>query len=351
MKASKWNALVLGGTAGILFFIIIVTVIIDPFLHYHMPLKWLEYPLKDERYQNDGIARHYPYNAVITGTSMVQNFKTSEFEELFDGAKAIKIAFSGASYKEVNDNILRALGYNREIKYVLRSLDSNRLNYPADYDEYEEYPDYFFDNNPFNDVEYLLNKEVIPKTLAVLNYTRAGNKTPTFDEYGSWSQYKIYGKEEVLKSNINWEGYEEEIILSQEDYINIRENVSQNVLQTALDYPEVTFYLFIPPYSICFWNALVQTKQLNMHIEAEKVAVELLLGTENIHVFCFDENIELISNLDNYTDSLHYGEWVNSDILRWIYEGKYELNEENYVEYFERVRKLYLEYDYSGLHE
>lgn len=351
MKASKWNMLVLGGTLGILFFIAIFTIVIDPFLHYHAPLDGLEYPLKDERYQNDGIARHYSYNAMITGTSMVQNFKTSEFDELFDGAEAIKIAFSGASYKEVNDNIRRALEYNSEIKYVLRSLDGTRLNYPADYDEYEGYPEYFFDNNPFNDVEYLLNKEVVPKTLAVINYTRAGNKTPTRDEYGNWSQYKIYGREEVLKSYGNLEGFEEEIVLTQEDHFNIRENVVRNVLQTALDYPDVTFYLFFPPYSICYWDVLVQTKQLNMCLEAEKIAVEILIGIENIHIFSFNENIELISDLDNYTDSLHYGEWVNSDILRWISEGEYELTRENYDAYFEKVKNLYLEYDYSWLHE
>ena len=73
MKASKWNALVLGGTLGMLFSVAAATVVIDPFLHYHGPLAGLEYPLLDERYQNDGIARHFSYDALITGTSMTQN--------------------------------------------------------------------------------------------------------------------------------------------------------------------------------------------------------------------------------------------------------------------------------------
>lgn len=351
MKASNWNITVIGGTAGLLSLIAVLTIMIDPFLHYHLPLKGLEYPLLDERYQNDGIARHYTYNAVITGTSMTQNFKPSEFDALFTGTETVKIAFSGASYKEVNDNILRMLKHNSEVKYILRSLDGTLLNMPAEEDTYEGYPEYLFDENPFNDVEYLLNKEVIPKTIAVVNYTRAGNVTTTRDDYGSWSQYKEYGKEAVLRSYGNLEGFEEEIVLSQEDYKNIRENVQKNVLQTALEHPEITFYLFYPPYSICYWDALVQTKQLNAQLEAEKTATGMLMGVENIHVYAFAENIEMISDLDNYTDSLHYGGWINSDILRWIREGKYELTSENYEAYYDRLGELFLNYDYSELHE
>ena len=77
MNASKWNRIVLGGTLGLLIIIGAATAVIDPFLHYHLPLKGLEYPLLDERYQNDGIARHFSYDAIITGTSMTQNFKPS----------------------------------------------------------------------------------------------------------------------------------------------------------------------------------------------------------------------------------------------------------------------------------
>lgn len=349
MKELKWNALVLGGTFGILFLVAAATVVIDPFFHYHGPVEGLEYPMLDERYQNDGIARHFSYDAVITGTSMTQNFKPSEFDALW-GTESVKMCFSGASYKEVDENIRRALRHNDRIRYVLRSLDSNMLNRPADYDTYEGYPDYLFDDNPFNDVQYLLNKEVALKTLAVVNYTRAGNVTPTRDEYGSWSRYKVFGRDEVLRSYGNLEGFEEEIVLTEEDCVNIQENVRKNVLQTALDNPQVTFYLFFPPYSICSWDALVQTKRLNVQIEAEKMAVEILVETENIRIFAFDENTDMIANLDNYTDSLHYGEWVNSDILQWMREGEYELTADNYEAYFDKIKKLFLEYDYSYLH-
>lgn len=54
-----------------------ITIYVDPLFHYHAPLGSLQYPLYDERYMNDGIVRHFDYDAIITGSSMTENFKTS----------------------------------------------------------------------------------------------------------------------------------------------------------------------------------------------------------------------------------------------------------------------------------
>ena len=350
MKAKTWNMVVLTSVCAILALIAIGTVIIDPFLHYHAPLKALEYPLKDERYQNDGIARWYDYNAIITGTSMVQNFKASEFDELM-GVKSIKIAFSGATYFELHNNIDRALAYNPNVKMVLCAIDGNRLATAADANEYEGYPEYLYDANPFNDVQYVLNKEVVPKTIAVINYTRAGEKTPTMDQYGSWSRYKSYGRDAVLATLTELPEFAEERIFTEEELCTIEENVVKNILQLAVENPEVDFYLFYPPYSICFWEALHNTKQLRAQIEAEKLATKLLLQASNIHLYGFADRMDIIGDLDNYTDSLHYSEEINSVILRMIREKEGLLTSNNYEEYYERIQELYENYDYTTIRE
>ena len=84
-----------------------VTIYIDPLFHYHAPLGNYEYPLHNERYQNDGITRNFTYDSIITGSSMAQNFMTSEADEIFN-ANFIRVSFSGGYYKEVNDNLKRA---------------------------------------------------------------------------------------------------------------------------------------------------------------------------------------------------------------------------------------------------
>ena len=82
---------------------------IDPFFHYHKPdLEGYFYPLNNERSQNDGISKYFDYDALISGTSMTQNFRTTEADKIF-GCNSIKVAYSGGSYKEINDNIEKPL--------------------------------------------------------------------------------------------------------------------------------------------------------------------------------------------------------------------------------------------------
>lgn len=348
MNSKKWNLFVLIGTSAILLLLAAVTALIDPFLHFHKPLNFLEYPLKDERYQNDGIARHYDYDAIITGTSMTQNFKVSQLNELMN-VTAIKTSYSGASFHELAQSIDRALGYRSDTKLVLCSLDGSRILYPADKDEYEGYPDYLYNKNPFDDVKYLLNKDVIPKTIAVLNYTRAGELTPTMDTYGSWHQYMTYGKDIVLQSVAPLPEISEEVILSDTDLQMAYANIENNFLKLAMEHETTDFYFFIPPYSIVYWEALHNTKQLNAQMTLEKMAVEILLQAENVHIYSFSHRIDWIENLNNYTDSLHYSADINSEILKCIAAGESELTKDNYVKYFESVKKLYEEYDYSRI--
>ena len=99
-----------------------ITIYIDPFFHYHAPLANYEYPITNERYQNNGITRHFEYDSIITGTSMTENFKTSEADKLFN-ATFIKIPYSGGGYKEIDDSLELAYKYTKNIKYVIRALD------------------------------------------------------------------------------------------------------------------------------------------------------------------------------------------------------------------------------------
>ena len=159
---------------------------VDPYFHYHKPYtEKFFYTLNNERSQNDGISKNFDYEGLITGTSMCENFKTSEAETLF-GVKFIKVPYSGGSYKEINDNIETALESNNKLQIVIRSLDMGKIIENKDAMRYDlgEYPTYLYDNNPFNDVKYLFNKGVIKRLISVMNnYLSKGDSgITTFDE-------------------------------------------------------------------------------------------------------------------------------------------------------------------------
>lgn len=332
--------MVLGGVLGILFLIAAVTFVIDPYFHYHKPLEILEYPLVDERYINDGITRNHDYEAMITGTSMTQNFKASQMEELWQ-LQTIKTCYSGATFHEVNAAIRRAISYNPKLKYVLCSLDGSRMNMKADKDSYENYPEYLFDNNPFNDVNYLWNKEVLLKSIEVINYTRAGKKTTSMDEYGRWSPYHEYGKEAVEAKDPPAQAAAEAVSFTKEDEERVRENITENYLKTALENPEITFYYFLPPYSCYYWERLIKNEKLERQLETEMLVVSLMLEADNVQIYGFADRLDITKNLDNYTDILHYGEWINEEIMNQIYQGEGRLTKDNYQEYYHKLRTLY----------
>lgn len=62
-----------------------------------------------------------------------------------------------------------------------------------------------------------------------------------------------------------------------EDFLNyLEENLDVNVLQVIKDYPDVEFYLFFPPYSICWWDQLNQngTAVLERRIDLENMQLK-----------------------------------------------------------------------------
>ena len=329
-----------------------VTVYIDPLFHYHKPLQAYEYPLNNERYQNDGITRNFEYDSIITGTSMTENFKTSEANEIFD-ANFIKVPFSGGRYKEINDNLKRAYDAGKDIKYVIRCLDYSLLIQDKNaYREDTDYPTYLYNDNVFDDVYYVLNKAILTnQTWAVIKYTEEGNKTTTFDAYANWNGSYTFGAETVLSTYTLGEKAEDERILSENEAVMVQENIRQNVTDLADQNPETAFYLFFPPYSICYWGVLNNSGEIDWRIDAEQIAIEELLEHPNIHLYSFSDDFELICNLDNYRDQAHYGEWVNSQILDWMCNEEHLLTEKNYKKYIKMIKEFYHSYDYSRLLE
>lgn len=348
----RWIWLTFGSTAALLALLGGLVVYVDPFFHFHGPLPRFSYPLDSERYQNDGLSRHLEYDAIVTGTSMTENFRTSQVDRLF-GVSSIKIPFGGANYKEVNQAVCRAVSYNPQVNYVLRSLDGDFLLEQKDArNESAPDPEYLYDGNPFNDVNYIWNKEVIfGNVKRVLAHTRAGGRTTTFDEYMHWAPEREWGREAVLQTFSQPETRPEQAGFTEEDERMVRENLEQNVIAAARANPRIQFYLFVPPYSIAYWDSELAAKgNLTRYLEALRLEAELLTEYENIHLFAFDDQFDMICNLDNYMDVIHYSEEVGSQIIQWMAQGQHRLTQDNMDTYFSVVEDFYMNYDYDSIY-
>ena len=347
-KRKKWFWFTLIVTVSILSMIMLTMIIVDPYFHFHGPIKGIQYRLYTERYMNSGIAKNFEYDTVITGSSMNQNFKTSLMDELY-GVKSIKIPFSGAGFEEIKNTLEVAFNSKNDVRYVLWGLDYNGLNREYDFQGYNEYPDYLYDNNPFNDTSYVFNKTILFEGLLnTFFYNLSGEETTSFDEYSSWdapggweSIHRTYRRsKEILPM--------EEI--TEKEIERVTKNVTENIVNLAKTYPNTTFLLFYTPYSALYWESIYRDGWLDKQLEMEKIATELMLECENIKLYSFCQETEITDNIMNYRDKEHYLKDINDMIMQWIAEGKGLVTKDNYIENIVWEREYYLNFDYDKLY-
>lgn len=359
LNSKIWILIYLILVIGALVVVAMQVIRVDPFFHYHQPdTDNYYYILNNERSQNDGIIKHFDYDAIITGTSMTQNFKTTEMDEIF-GTNSIKIPYSGASYKEINDSLIVALKHNKNLKTIIRGLDINRFLQDKNIMRLDlgEYPTYLYDNNIFNDVQYIFNREVIfnrtyPMMLANDSDDFEGGIT-SFDAYSNWMARYTFGINAVYPppDRITVQNPGEPVHLTEEEKSIVLGTVQQNITSLAIEYPNVTFYYFFPPYNAAWWKGLVDNGSIYKQIEAEEIVIEQILECDNIRLFSFNNLTNITTDLNNYKDGTHYGEWINSLMLRYMHDDKCRLTNANYKEYLDYELNYYLTFDYNSLNE
>lgn len=246
-----------------------IVIYIDPFFHYHRP--WDDtfyYTLDNQRSQNNGITRNFDYDMLITGTSMTENFKTSEANELFNVC-SIKVPYSGGSYKEINDSVKVAIENNIQLKVVLRSLDMSNFYENKDNmrDDLGEYPTYLNNNNIFDDVKYVYNRDVVFTRCAwMVRDVWIGGRTgiTSFDDYSNWMPFytEKFGKDVVLEGHALYGKPIGTHYLSDEEKEIIRANIEQNVTTVAKENQNIQFYYFFPPYSAAWWGVFINQEIL-----------------------------------------------------------------------------------------
>lgn len=337
----------------VLLFVACTVIYVDPFFHYNKPRPELFYTLNNQRYQNDGILKNFDYDAIITGTSMTENFKATEFDKLF-GVNSIKVSYSGGSFKEINDAIRTGCESPNNVRYVIRSLDLYKI--VADKNEMRKdlgtYPTYLYNDNLIDDAKYIFNKDAFFKhSLPVLKNKMKGKSggITSFDAYSNWNKRYKFGRAYVMRDQKQYVPNVKQKALSEKDLQMATENIRANVVTLAKENLETKFYYFFPPYSVAYWANLSSKGELERTLAAEKLAVEMILECPNIKLFSFNLMTDIVTDLNNYKDTTHYGEWINSDILRYMKNDIGLLTKDNYKDYLEKERELYLNYPYESI--
>ena len=352
---------------------------VDPLFHYHKPhADIFFYTLEgnQQREFNDGIIKNFDYDAMIIGTSMTENFKTSELDELFK-VNSIKVPFAGATYNEINNNIRTAFKYNDKLKLVVRGLDVGMINEDSDKmrNDLGEYPVYLYDSNPFNDVNYIFNKDIIFGRVYKMFEDRGKEDFKpgivSFDDYSNWTKNNYgyeYGLSREHLEEIEFNKAGSPIHLTEDEKNIIKDNIKKNVTDIADEHKDAMFYYFYTPYSILTYLDYISDGTIYKHIEEMEYATELILKHDNIKLYSLCDDMEIVTDINNYRDSIielpepnkdgdkeywdtsHYGEWINSYILQCMHNDRYRLTAENYKGIFSKQLRDYLNFDFYSLY-
>lgn len=339
---------------SILVIFVAVVVIVDPYFHFHAPLDDVfSYELSEERYINDGIITRFDYDALITGTSMTENFKTSEMDNLFE-TKSIKVPYSGGSFKEIDSAIRLATKRNKNLRYVIRGLDCSMFFFDSDYmrTDLGEYPDYLYNNNPFDDYNYIFSYKALYKSLLAIAKSVLGKKKDVFslfDDYSNWQSSYQFGKNSVLKEEIDNVSIDVQKQMTIKMQNALRNNILQYFVATPIANPDITFCYFLTPYSVVYYHDLIKSGDFSVQLEAERMIVEELSKIPNVKLYSWNDSFQIVSNLNFYKDSTHYGEWVNSYMLRCMKNEKHLLTLDIFDTYKQTIEDFYFNYDFSTL--
>ena len=322
---------------------------VDPYFHYHAPdTAAHSYTLNAERYQNDGIVKHFTYDAVITGSSMTSNFKASQMDALFN-VHSVKTTFLGATPKETAMLIQAALKANPDITLVLRCIDMDALLCEPERmgAEPSATPSYLYDRNPFNDVNYLLRREVLMDRVL----ENHGSGITDFDTYSNWQSYWTYGIHSVAPEGVHVEPTAQTRQFTQQERQYIKENLERHYLAPAKKHPDTDFYVFLSPYGLCWWAQEYSDGSVGIWVELQQIIAQTLVPQKNIHLFSYFDRFEMLEDQNNYKDLTHYAGWINDWMLSAMSQDIGAVTLENLQENLQMQYDFYTSYDYNRLND
>lgn len=335
----RWACGLLTAAALLLAACAAVVYLVDPCLYYRIPEERLPV-FFNERYQAAGIAKNVPADTVLMGTSMAANYRASQIEETF-GTTAVRITIPDGYLSEF-DKVMEVLFRSRTPKRVVFGLDVNILTR----DESGltgAMPDYLYNRNPLDDMQYLLNKD----TLYYSGYVLAAGRWEegrTLDEGFTWGGDIWWNHMTAL------DNYDRPEIAPEQPVDAVLANAAANlavVTGWAAAHPDTEFDVFFPPYSILFWDKTVRQGETRAVFAALELACETLTACGNVRLYAPLLDKDIVLDLDRYCDYVHHSGEVCSRVLEQLAAGEGRLTKENWRETLANWQDFVVHYDYD----
>ncbi|MCI9335991.1 MAG: hypothetical protein HFH93_00380 [Lachnospiraceae bacterium] len=323
-------------------------IIVDPLYQYHKPWFGMPVILDNAVYQTPGAARNLEYTDVIVGTSMTENFHTQWFDEEM-GWDTIKLSYSGARSDDLKAIFSVIFSREEPVGHVFMDINDYQLTSPS-WTAYVERPEYLYDSNLFNDYRYIFNRDIVVRSWERILDGLQGVEDNVDTAY-TWEDEALFGREitlsvareareGLLQGGGSEAPLEQKLALCQENLENILPFIRQN--------PDTEFIVFLPPYSMLYWEQMLLRDNLEDMLEIYRYAIEHFLEYENVSLYYFQKEEWIVTDLEHYRDVCHHRPEFNRYIFDCVKQGKNRVTKENLNKTLHEMYDFAENYDYES---
>lgn len=276
--------------------------------------------LVNPTFSNGGLIKNYDYDTLIIGSSMSQNFDMDLFREKL-GVSPLHVSLGGMNSAEMIEllELANAVGKAKhyyicmDIRTFMREPSSNN-NVP-----------YLISQSPLSKAQYLLSHEAwfysLPVSMALLLAQWLDVDLPEsirieteIDNMGNWEDDYTCSEEVTLNNYLSGKFATSDVDITHAYAIGTK-NIDA-LFEVLAQFSGSVSFIF-PPYSGLFWHS--KAGSLDTTLEVKHYFIEKAYANG----YCtYDfQGEDLITDLNNYRDTSHYGGHINDWMVDCFAEG------------------------------
>ena len=300
---------------------------VDPFQQYRQSTR---YPPRFynawQRYENPGLARHYDYDRIVTGSSLMECVLPEDVDRAM-GGRTINLSMSAQTAFDAGKLLGAALRTGKP-RHIIMSLDYNAFSGAPDRSGFTEpFPSYLYDDTILNDLPYLLGIDTTRKSLETMRGLRWSRFSGDPKRMWYWMDgHQFFAAKAVHgldPANLNARFRQPPRTLE-----GMQASFEANLAPVIEKYPETRFSFLYAPYAILVWMDFEQRGQLEVTLAFREWLFERVQRYPNVEIFDLHAEPAIVTDLDHFTDIYHYSPKLSRAIIEIMAQGRYKLTRE-----------------------